>query len=150
MLKQENVNCNTRNGIFSSSIVKHTRHKIIKCNVHSDFNKKWLDSSNKRHSSGGTSLVAGSHLIYIRGRPCGMCGENSSTAAGLCQPLLFFLANYHATNILAVIYHHGLVNLVRLRPQPKDIQSRASTNSYKTVWSRLYSEPSNSCLCVML
>jgi hypothetical protein len=61
-----------------------------------------------------------------------MCGENSGTAAGLCRQLLFFLANYHATNILAVIYHQWLLNLVRLRTQPQDIQSRASTNSYKT------------------
>jgi hypothetical protein len=114
VLKQENVNCNTRNGTFSSSIVKHTRYKIIKCNVHSDFNKKWLDSSNKRHSSGGTSLVAGSHLIYIFGRPRGMCGGHSGTAGSLCRPLRLFLANYHATNVLAAIYHQGLVNLDRV------------------------------------
>jgi hypothetical protein len=113
-MKQENLNCNACHGIFSSSTVKHTRYKIIKCNVHSDFNKKWLDSSNKRHSSGGTSLVPGSHLIYIWGRPCGMCGGHSGTAAGLCRPLRFFLANSHATNVLAVIYHQGLVKLNRV------------------------------------
>ena len=43
------------------------------------------------------------------------CGGNSGTGAGLSRPLRFFLANYHPTNVLAVIYHWGLVNLARLR-----------------------------------
>jgi hypothetical protein len=40
VLMQENVNCNVCNGSFSSSVVKHTRYKTMKFNVHSDFNKK--------------------------------------------------------------------------------------------------------------
>ena len=93
------------------------RYKIIKYNVHSDFNKKWLDSSNKRHSSGGASLVPA--LIWSTYEVVRVgCGGHSGTAAGLCRPLRFLFANYHATSVAAVIYHQGLVNLDRLRPQP--------------------------------